>query len=60
MQIQLRWNENDPEDKKLMDYLMRGFEKIGCWSCDLPPERSIYKKVLTYKGRNMDSKNTDK
>jgi 3'-phosphoadenosine 5'-phosphosulfate sulfotransferase (PAPS reductase)/FAD synthetase len=57
IQIQIRWDSKNPKDVALVDKLQRGFDKIGCWSCPLIPEGSIYKRVLTY---DPDGTNTNK
>lgn len=46
IQIFIRW-EDTPEDKALYERLTKGFDKIGCWRAELPPESSIYRTMLT-------------
>ncbi|WP_035380008.1 hypothetical protein [Fervidicella metallireducens] len=56
VQIMLLWNENDPEDKKLVDRLMKGFNKMGSWNVQLPPKGSIYKQLIVYEGEDLKEK----
>ena len=52
----LLWNEDDPEDQKLVDRLKRGFNKMGCWNVQLPPKGSIYKQLIVYEGEDLKEK----
>lgn len=56
VQIMLLWNDNVPEEKAMVDKLKKGFDRMGCWSVELPPKGSIYKMVLTVQKENMNIK----
>lgn len=56
VQIMLLYDSNDPEEVKLAQRLKKGFDKIGCWRCEMPPAGSIYKEMIVYEGDDLKKK----
>lgn len=54
IQILLRWDETDQQDKEIIEKLRKGFEKMGSWMVEPPARDSIYKLILTIDKENME------
>lgn len=54
IQIMLLWDMSNPDDEEMVDKLIKGFKKMGCWSVELPPQGSIYKRMVTIEQNNIE------
>lgn len=54
IQIMLLWDKSNPDDEQMLERLLKGFNKMGCWKVELPPKDSIYKMLITVEKSNME------